>query len=108
MVTVKNVARKARVSTATVSHVINETRFVSEDLRVRVHQAIEELGYRPNAVAQSLRRKRTKNIAMIIPDIAYPLSNKKDPQRTQSWCSLKAFHSLPDYRPSISSRSGSQ
>ena len=72
MVTVKNVARKARVSTATVSHVINETRFVSEDLRVRVHQAIEELGYRPNAVAQSLRRKRTKNIAMIIPDIAYP------------------------------------
>lgn len=72
MVTVKDVARRAGVSTATVSHVINETRFVSEDLRDKVLQAMEELEYRPNAVARSLRRQRTQNIGMIIPDVAYP------------------------------------
>jgi len=72
MVTVKDVARRAKVSTATVSHVINETRFVSEELRARVYQAMEELDYRPNAIARSLRRKRTQDIGMIVPDVAYP------------------------------------
>jgi len=60
------------VSTATVSHVINETRFVSEELRARVYQAMRELNYRPNAIARSLRRRRTQNIGMIVPDISYP------------------------------------
>jgi LacI family transcriptional regulator len=60
------------VSIATVSHVINETRFVSEELRARVYQAMKELDYRPNVIARSLRRKRTQNIGMIIPDISYP------------------------------------
>jgi LacI family transcriptional regulator len=72
MVTQKDVARQAGVSTTTVSHVINETRHVSEELRARVCQAMEELNYRPNAVARSLRRKRTRNIAVILPDIAHP------------------------------------
>jgi LacI family transcriptional regulator len=72
MVTVKDVAHKAGVSTATVSHVINETRFVSQELRTRVREAMEELDYRPNAIARSLRRKRTQNIGMIVPDVAYP------------------------------------
>lgn len=72
MVTVKDVARRARVSTATVSRVINETRYVSEELRARVYQAMEELDYRPNVIARSLRRKATQNIGMIVPDIAYP------------------------------------
>ena len=72
MPTIKDVARKAGVSTATVSHVINETRFVSEELRARVYKAMEELDYRPNAIARSLRRKRTQNIGMIVPDVAYP------------------------------------
>jgi LacI family transcriptional regulator len=72
MTTVKDVARRAGVSTATVSHVINETRFVSAELRARVHQAMEELDYRPNAIARSLRRRETQNIGMVVPDIAYP------------------------------------
>jgi LacI family transcriptional regulator len=72
MITVKDVARKAGVSTATVSHVINETRFVSKELRARVYQAMETLDYRPNAIARSLRRRKTQNIGMIVPDIAYP------------------------------------
>jgi len=72
MTTVKDVARKAEVSTATVSRVINGTRFVSEELRARVYQAMRELDYRPNAIARSLRRKETRNIALVVPDIAYP------------------------------------
>jgi len=70
--TLKDVARRAGVSTATVSHVINETRFVSEELKARVHQAMRELNYRPNAIARSLRRRKTHNIGMIVPDISYP------------------------------------
>jgi LacI family transcriptional regulator len=72
MVTMKDVARRARVSTATVSHVINETRFVSDELEARVDRAMRELDYRPNVIARSLRRKKTQNIGMIIPDISYP------------------------------------
>ena len=70
--TLKDVAERAGVSTATVSHVINETRFVSEELRQRVYQAIEALNYRPNAIARSLRRRKTQNVGMIVPDISYP------------------------------------
>lgn len=72
MVTQKDVAELADVSTTTVSHVVNETRFVSEELRTRVRRAMEELDYRPNAIARSLRRQRTHKIAVIVPDIAYP------------------------------------
>jgi len=72
MVTMQDVARRARVSTTTVSHVINETRFVSEELRARVYQAMRVLDYQPDAIARSLRRKKTQNIGMIIPDISYP------------------------------------
>jgi LacI family transcriptional regulator len=70
--TLKDVAERAEVSTATVSHVINETRFVSEELKARVYQAMRELNYRPNAIARSLRRRKTHNLGMIVPDISYP------------------------------------
>jgi LacI family transcriptional regulator len=72
MATMKDVALRAGVSTATVSHVINETRFVSGELKARVYQAMRELNYRPNAIARSLRRRRTHNLGMILPDISYP------------------------------------
>jgi LacI family transcriptional regulator len=72
MPTVKDVAEKAGVSTATVSHVINETRYVSDELKAKVYQAMEELNYRPNAIARSLRSRKTHNIGMIVPDISYP------------------------------------
>ena len=72
MVTQKDVAEQANVSTTTVSHVINQTRFVSEELCERVHRAMEDLDYQPNAIARSLRRRRTEQIGVILPDIAYP------------------------------------
>jgi|SRR3990170_7506008 len=70
--TIRDVAERANVSTTTVSHVINGTRRVSEDLRLRVHQAMQELGYRPNILARSLRVKRTHTIGLVIPDSANP------------------------------------
>ena len=53
----RDVAERAGVSVTTVSHVINETRVVSEGSRQRVLAAMDKLGYQPNALARSLRRQ---------------------------------------------------
>lgn len=63
----KDVAAKANVSVSTVSHVINGTRFVSEEVKKRVKEAMDATGYIPNVVAHSLRTKRTKTIGLVIP-----------------------------------------
>jgi LacI family transcriptional regulator len=60
------------VSTTTVSHVINGTRRVDPATARRVTAAIDELGYRPNAVARSMRRGQTHSVGLVIPDIANP------------------------------------
>ena len=72
MITMKEVAERAGVSITTVSHVINKTRFVSDELAKRVNWAIEELDYRPHQLAQSLRRGRTQTIAVLVSDIVNP------------------------------------
>lgn len=72
MPTIKDIAKRANVSTATVSYVINNTRYVSPEKRERVERAIKELNYVPNAVARGLRVRRSKVISLIIADIANP------------------------------------
>jgi LacI family transcriptional regulator len=72
MTTISEVAQKAGVSITTVSHVINKTRFVSEETRERVEMAIEKMGYRPNALARSLRSGESYTIGLILPDSANP------------------------------------
>lgn len=72
MVTIHDVAKKAGVSTTTVSHVINQTRFVSESAARRVRRAMQELRYQPNAVARSLRRKHTRTLGLVLPDSSNP------------------------------------
>ena len=66
--TIMDVANKAFVSKATVSHVLNGTRFVELETKLRVEQAIADLGYRPNAVARSLTTNRTGTIGIIVSD----------------------------------------
>lgn len=66
MATIKDVAKLAGVSTTTVSHVINKTRFVAEDTTKAVWDAIQLLNYSPSAVARSLKVNTTKSIGMII------------------------------------------
>ena len=63
---------RAGVSTATVSYVHQWHTLVSPDLRDRVMTAVAELDYRPNAVAQSLRQKRTRTIGLVVPDNSNP------------------------------------
>jgi len=72
MVTVRHVAERARVSTSTVSHVINRTRFVSDKLRERVVHAMRELDYEPNVAARMLNLKRSNTIGLIVSDIRDP------------------------------------
>ncbi|MFN2161760.1 MAG: LacI family DNA-binding transcriptional regulator, partial [Candidatus Promineifilaceae bacterium] len=72
MTTIKDVANRAGVSISTVSHVINNSRAVSEESRQRVEEAMAELDYQPNTLARSLRRQQTQSIGMIVPDIANP------------------------------------
>ncbi len=70
--TIKDVARLARVSTATVSAVINESSFVSAPLKARVIEAIAHLAYAPSGVARSLRTQATHLIGLIMADITNP------------------------------------
>ena len=72
MASIKDVALRAQVSTTTVSHVVNHTRFVSDKVRVEVEAAIRELGYVPSAVARSLKSNTTKTIGMLIPNCSNP------------------------------------
>ncbi len=69
-VTIIDVAKKADVSIATVSHVINQTRYVGDELTQRVNQTIKELGYYPNRLVGSLRNKKTHTIGLILPSIS--------------------------------------
>ncbi|PKP61636.1 LacI family transcriptional regulator [Candidatus Atribacteria bacterium HGW-Atribacteria-1] len=62
------IAKKAEVSIATVSHVINKTRYVSPELTAKVEKVIKALDYKPNIIAGSLRSKKTKTIGLILPD----------------------------------------
>ncbi|MBI9086366.1 MAG: LacI family DNA-binding transcriptional regulator [Desulfobacterales bacterium] len=72
-VTIKDVAGRASVSIATVSHVINETRFVSDDLKGRILAAIEETDYQLDMMAGSLRKQSTRTVGLIVPDISNPI-----------------------------------
>lgn len=72
---IKQVASVAGVSTATVSHVINGTRHVTEDTKAKVLQAMKELDYRPNSVARSLRSQKSKIIGLVIPLSASDTAN---------------------------------
>ncbi|CAM5220966.1 LacI family kdg operon repressor OS=Castellaniella defragrans OX=75697 GN=HNR28_002473 PE=4 SV=1 [Castellaniella defragrans] len=70
--TLKDVAALGGVSTATVSHVLNNTRRVTAETRARVFAAIEKLGYTGDGVARSLRRGRTAILGLVVSDIENP------------------------------------
>ena len=72
MATISDVARRARVTTATVSNVITQRVPVSAKTRTRVLKAIEELGYRPNLVARGLAQGKTATLALVVPTISNP------------------------------------
>ena len=69
-VTISDVAKLAGVSTATVSHTINNTRYVSQETKEKVYQAISQLGYTPDASARSFRTGKKHTIGFVVPDIS--------------------------------------
>lgn len=69
MVTIRDVARAARVSVATVSRVQNQSSLVTEPTRRRVRSVARRLGYTPHAAARSLSTRRTSSIGVLLPDL---------------------------------------
>jgi LacI family transcriptional regulator len=72
LATIKDVAKAAGVSTATVSAVVNESAFVSPQLRARVLAAVRQLNYAPMSAARNLKRGRSQLIALVVSDLANP------------------------------------
>ncbi|EGO62842.1 LacI family DNA-binding transcriptional regulator [Acetonema longum] len=70
--TIKDVARTAGVSIATVSRILNGQGGVSEELIDKVQLTVQELNYQPNAVARALKVQESRSIGLIIPDIGNP------------------------------------
>lgn len=66
MASMKDIAKLAGVSTSTVSHVINQSRYVSEEISERVNRAAQSLNYTPSALARSLKTNRTKTLGMLM------------------------------------------
>ena len=65
-----DVARKAGVSTATVSHVINKTRYVKAETREKVLKVMKDLNYYLNSAARSLRSRKSNVVGLMVPDIS--------------------------------------
>ena len=72
MATIKDVANKAGLAVATVSRVMNNRGYISEETRSRVNEAIKELNYQPNELARSLNKQRNDTIGVIVPHIEHP------------------------------------
>lgn len=72
IITIYDIAREARVSTATVSRVITRSAAVSADKRERVEKLIRKYNFRPNALAKGLSKTRSRLIGMLCPDVRNP------------------------------------
>lgn len=72
MATLKDVAKEAGLTTTTVSRILNNRGYISDNARQRVEAAMRKLNYQPNEVARSLHSKNTKTIGVIVPHIRHP------------------------------------
>jgi DNA-binding LacI/PurR family transcriptional regulator len=70
MATIRQIAKDLGVSISTVSAVINNHGYVRDKLRARIERALREADYRPNQIARSLRLRETRNVALVVPDLA--------------------------------------
>ena len=68
-VTIDDIAKKAGVSSATISRVLNNSSYVKEETREKVLKIIEEMNYVPSAIARSLSKRETSTIGIVVPDI---------------------------------------
>lgn len=71
-ISIQDIARAAGVSHATVSRALRNSPLISAEVRTRIHQLAQEMGYTPNAVAQSLKEQRSNTIGLVVTSIADP------------------------------------
>ncbi|WP_125152153.1 LacI family DNA-binding transcriptional regulator [Clostridium rectalis] len=71
-ITINDIAKKAGVSLATVSRVLNKSGYVKKETKERILKVIEELNYSPSAIARSLSKNKTNTIGVIVPQINNP------------------------------------
>lgn len=72
MATIKDVAARSGVSVGTVSRVLNNRGYISQETYKKVHQAMKELNYQPNQIARNLFNQRTYTIGFLLPDVSHP------------------------------------
>ncbi len=72
MATLKDVARETGLTVSTVSRVLNNRGYISDETRQNVYDAMKKLNYRPNEVARSLSKQTTNTIGVIVPHIRHP------------------------------------
>ncbi|WP_167957272.1 LacI family DNA-binding transcriptional regulator [Anaerosporobacter faecicola] len=72
MATLKDVAAKSGVTVTTVSRVLNNRGYISEETREKVYAAMKELNYQPNEIARSLSKQKSNSIGIIVPHIEHP------------------------------------
>lgn len=76
MATLKDVAKEAGLTVTTVSRVLNNRGYISEQARQKVYDAMSKLNYQPNEVARSLSKRSTDTIGLIVPNISHPYFSK--------------------------------
>src|SRR5579863_4677085 len=69
-VTIRDVAKAAGASVSTISAALNNSDYVSAEMRGRIEEAIKALRYRPNDLARGLRLQKTHSIAIVVPDLS--------------------------------------
>lgn len=74
--TIKDIAKELNISTATVSRVLNNSGYASDEVKKKVLETAKRLNYRPNAIARSLKKHQTNTIGIIVPDISNPFFMK--------------------------------
>jgi len=91
-VSIADVAKVAGVSKSTVSQYLNKRfHFMGEDTKYKITQAIEDLNYKPNYIARSLKQKKTSTIGVIVANISHSFSTQII-QAIESYCQLNQFH----------------
>ncbi len=97
MATIKDVAEVTGLSVTTVSRVLNNRGYISEETRNKVYEAMKQINYQPNEVARSLSKQSTNTIGVIVPHISHPyfaevISNLES-QAYQHKCKILLFNS---------------
>lgn len=91
--TIKDIAREAGVSTATISRVLNNSGYVSFDVKQHVLEVIRKFSYQPNAIARSLKQEKSRSIGIVLPDMANPYF-MKIARTVQHRCFQEGYHLL--------------